>query len=142
MTGRELDLIHLLPPLPSDGGVELVLQDKVTTEYVLVGGWKTKVHARELMAACPAAYVTDQNTKLLNRSYVYGSGVYLAHDDLAQLFGIPEHRVHGRIQLHGQLNLSSFLFLANPLAKAAAVEYVAEALIRAAAEDKQTATNR
>ncbi len=127
-----------LPPLPADGGVELLLYDGRCGEFVLVGGVHVDARLSALSTLSSTVFIRERNARLagIDRYFVYGAEFYGDVFTLADLFEVPGHRVRSRAQFESWgLEFVDFAISSLPSDFQHAQAYVAQALKEAAEHD-------
>ena len=127
--------VSSLPPLPADGGLELLFVDSDGGEFVLIGGRNIGLSMDYIIGASASTYVVKDFTTILNRQYISGGGISFGIS-LRSLLSVPDHRVRSQYDLKGtDVSLADFASLASPSAFQRAERYVAKALKEAAEID-------
>ena len=131
--------ISSLPPLPADGGVELLLVDVDRGEYVLVGGVGVLGATDRLLTTYHSSgHVLESHCRILNRQYTYIGGIWgYPTSTLIDVLAIPPNRVHQVDEIgRDKISLPDFSTSDDPPFFQRAERYVAQALQAAARLDR------
>ena len=126
--------ISSLPPLPADGGVELLFVD--ADRFIIIGGIGIEDVTERILAVSRTAWMKENYEGILDRHYSFGEGLE-NNTFVRDLLGVPNHRVHRSAQLDsGRVRMDDFGISASDSQFERAERYVAQALKAAAQIDR------